>query len=360
MSLTVALDARLYSTANTGDSSYWRGLIQALLRQNSDFRFLLFSNTPRPQEIPENEQFSWIHLEAGSRWWSLVAFPRHAIKRGADLIHTQYSLSPLTGNRGITTIHDVSFFIGPEWFQPRDRMLLQRSIPGSVQRAAAVITVSETSKKEIEQHVPAAKGKTHVTYNALGDSIRPMPLEEAKARVAKLLPDDRPYMLTVSTRWPRKNMALAVAAAAKLPESLPHRLVVTGKAGWGDMGSNPRLHTTGYVSSEDLTALYQCADLYLCPSFHEGFGIPLLEAFACECPVLTSSGGALPEVAGDAAVVEPTFDPDSWAKSIADLLSDSDKQSRLIAAGTERLKAFSWDTTAEKTLEVYRRAAERL
>src|SRR5579885_1319148 len=110
----IAIDARLVGGQSTGDSTYWLGLLTGLSRINTNFRFLLFSNAPRPPGIPESPAFQWVRLPSrNSRWWSLVRFPLLARRMNADALHTQYSLSPLAGSIGITTIHDVSFFIGP-------------------------------------------------------------------------------------------------------------------------------------------------------------------------------------------------------------------------------------------------------
>ena len=349
--LTVALDARLVGQSMTGDTSYWEGLINNLALVESDCRFLLFSNRNQPLEIPAKPNIEWVKLPSKhTRWWSLVKFPVMARKAGANVLHTQYNLSPLVGRHGVTTIHDVSFFIGPQWFSPRDRMLLQMQIPASVRRAARVITVSETSRREIEHFVPAAIGKIRVTPNALGDNIRPMSQSDVNAELETLgLP--KSYLLTVGTRWPRKNMRLAVGAA----KLAGHRLVVVGKKGWGEDISGPLY--TGYVTDRQLTACYQGASLYLAPSLHEGFGIPLLEAFACGCPVICSSGGALPEVSGGAAEVMGTFEAQEWANQVQALLADSSKLDEMRQKGLKRVNDFSWKTTAELTLDVYREAA---
>ncbi len=350
----VAIDARQLTERNTGDTSYWRGLVCGLAEVDTGLRFLLYSNAERPSWIPEDDRFAWIVLPGDGRWWSLYSFPVDARRRGAEVIHTQYNLSPLAKGIGVTTIHDVSFFVGPEWFGWRDRLILRSQIPGSVARAARVITVSETSKLELERFIPAAAGKVRVTYNALGGNISPMPEEDAERIVRQDLGIAGPYLFTVGTRWPRKNMRLAVEAAGLLPGSVRHKLVVAGKAGWGDLPRNDRTVFTGYVSDEQLTALYQCADLYLAPSLHEGFGIPLLEAWACGCPVLCSSGGALPEIAGDAAEVMESWEARDWADRIVGLLSDSSKLGPLRERGLRRLAEFSWTDTARKTAEVYR------
>jgi glycosyltransferase involved in cell wall biosynthesis len=348
----VALDARLLTEQATGDTSYWRGLVSGLSQFDPGLRFLLCSNAPRPDWIPERPHFRWEVVPGRGRWWSLSSFPRAAEAHGAAAVHTQYNISPLVRN-GITTVHDVSFFVGPEWFGLRDRTVLRTMVPRSVKRAARVITVSETSKSEIETYIPAAVGKVRVTYNALGDNIKPMPEDEARAEV-KRLGIVGPYVMTVGTRWPRKNMALAIEAVALLPEPSPYKLVVTGKPGWGPEVGNARTVFPGYVSDRELTALYQCAALYVAPSRHEGFGIPLLEAWACGCPVLCSTGGALPEVAGDAAEVVEGWEPRAWSRAIAGLLADSSKLERLRERGRERLRQFSWLETAKKTVEVYR------
>ena len=345
----VAIDARLAGGTSTGDSSYWTGLIHGLSKLDLDLRFLFLSNADEPAEIPKSEKFLWMRIPArSSRWWSLVAFPLAARRAGARAIHTQYSLSPLVGRRGITTIHDVSFFVGPEWFKPRDRLMLSKTVPHAVKVAHRVITVSKTSAAEIEHWIPAAKGKTVPIYNGLPTWIN---------RVADPLPKlrdlgvDSPYCLTVGTRWPRKNMALAVDAVAMLEGQ---RLVVTGKAGWGQEALGSHVTTVGYVSNEELCALYSGAQLYLAPSRHEGFGIPVIEAFACGCPVICSSGGALPEVAGDAAIVEPTWDASHWADSIRVALNDSSKLDELRRRGLERVKRFDWVESARQTVQVYR------
>jgi len=348
MEPTVAVDARLLTRTMTGDTSYWRGLIKAMLALGEGAKLLLYSNSPRPSGIPWLEKAIWKHVPGNDRWWSLVRFPIDARRSGADVLHTQYVLSPLARN-GVTTVHDVSFAIGPEWFLPRDRFLLNWQVPASMRRAKRVLAVSETTRRDIVERYPDVGDKIRVTPNALGDNVRPQSLDEARARVGKLgVPES--YLLTVGTRWPRKNMALAVQAARLAGKPL----VVTGKPGFGPEAEGAVL--TGYLPDEDVTALYQCADLYLAPAFHEGFGIPLLEAFACSCPVLCSPGGALPEVSGGAACVAPDFEPETWAGLIRSLGSDSSKLDEMRARGRERVKDFDWTTTARKTVAAYQEA----
>jgi len=355
---SVAIDARLLSAKSSGDTTYWRGLLYGFSQLSEDFRLLLISNASRPPNIPADARFKWITVPMRQRrWWSLYQFPLAARRLGAGVAHGQYNLSPLIGRKGVTTVHDVSFFIGPQWFTPKDRLILQRFVPKTVARSSKVITVSETSRKEIEHYIPAAIGKTHVTPLALNPSVQPVSREEGLRLVARHFDLAEPYLLTVSTRWPRKNMALAVDAVIQMGDSYPGPLVVTGKPGWGEEREHPKIRRLGYVTDDQLAALYAGAQLYLAPSRHEGFGLPLLEAFASQCPVLCSSGGALPEVAGDAAHVEKSWQADDWAATIANLIHDSSKLDAMRERGLERVRCFSWDRTARLTLDVYREVA---
>lgn len=337
----VALDASLAYGTNTGDSTYWTGLIGGLAGMELPYEILLLSHLQKPPDAP----FRWLQVGGGSRWRSMVGMPMAARKAGAAAYHTQYTLSPLARG-GITTIHDVSFFIGPEWFKTKDRVLMQRTVPASARRAKKVITVSETSKRDVVKFTGVDPGKVAVTYNAAPAWFKPT---EAKANP----PVDGPYLLAIGARWPRKNLALAIRAANLLPDSLPHKLLVVGKEGWGDEGEGHRVVSTGYLPNEQLPGLYAGADLFLFPSFYEGFGIPMVEAFACGTPVLASSGGSLPEVSGGAAEILDSFEPRDWAAAITSLLGDSGKMAKMRELGLRRSKDFSWAETARRTAAVY-------
>ena len=347
--IRVALDATLAGTQNTGDSAYWRGLIYGLGLIETDYEFLLFTNGRMnlPSDLPEN--MLEIPLpKGGSRWYNLFRLPAAARRAGADLLHTQYNLSPFSRVPSVTTIHDVSFYVGPEWFRWQDRFLLRTLMPSTVRRAEAILTVSETSREEIEEFIPEALGKTYVTPNALDPNFDPADPEEARSRLKELYGISGPFALTLGSIWPRKNIQLAVDAAkmAQMP------LVVTGRHEAGELEAEGILQT-GYVPQEHVPLLYAAAKMLLIPSFHEGFGIPLLESWASGTPVICSSGGALPEVAGDAALVLESWEPADWAEAIRELGSNSGKVSELRERGRGRLNQFSWRTTAEATVQVY-------
>lgn len=347
----VAIDATLAYGTNTGDSTYWTGLLSGLRQVEADLDFLLLSEVAAPANAP----FPWQQVSGGNRRWrSLVGMPLAARRAGAKVYHTQYTLSPIARG-GVTTIHDVSFYIGPEWFKPKDRMLMQRTMPASARRAKKVITVSETSKADIVRHLAVPQSKVIVTYNAAPPWFTPMTREEASPALAGLVTG--PYLLAIGARWPRKNLALAIRAAELLPAALPHKLLVVGKEGWGKEGGGMRTVATGYLPNESLPPLYAGADLFLFPSHYEGFGIPMVEAFASGTPVLSSAGGSLPEVSGGAAEIIDSFEPQDWADTIVRLLGDSSKISEMRRKGLARSKDFSWADTAARTVSVYKEVA---
>lgn len=344
--MRIALDARLVGTTAGGDATYWDFLIEGL--SHLGIEVLAFTRAKPPSRHWPNVE--WIHLPAANgRLWSLMSFPRAARRMAADVIHTQYSISPLVKDRGVTTVHDVSFFIGPEWFPPKHRFLLRRTVPAAVRRARRVITVSETSARELEQYIPAGRGKTRAVPNAANPRLVQIPVDQARSILGSTVPEG-PFALTVSSLWARKNAALGIAATKGL--GLP--LVLTGKPLYGETERAPHVHFTGYVDERTLSALYSLASLYLCPSRHEGFGIPVLEAMALGCPVLASSGGALPEVVGDAGRVMPTWNPNDWRSAITELLANPSKLAEMREKGLARAAEFSWDRTARETLAVYR------
>lgn len=351
----VAIDARSIGKNHTGDTTYWTGLVRGLSQLDSNLTYLLFSNAPAPPGIPVSERFQWMELTSHSdRWWSLFRFPLVARRMGARVIHSQYNLSPLISHGGVTTIHDVSFYHQPDWFQPRDRLLLQRFVPPSARRAEIVLTVSEFSKREIGKYITGLEQKIVVTPNACPNEVQPVEKSVAKARVQDALGIDGPFVMTVGTRWPRKNLNLALQAMDLLDLSFPHRLVVTGKQGWGEEVRCARAITPGYVEEGLLNSLYCAADLFLAPSLYEGFGITLLEAFRCGCPVLASANGAHEEVAEDAAAIESSWEPADWARRIEGLLENQPALDSLRGKGVEREKAFTWTETARLTEAAYR------
>lgn len=370
--MRVAIDARLLTGAYTGDRTYWRGLLKALIRQleGSAHRLVLFSSRPLPAEsLPLSPVWESVVIPARSeRWWSLWQFPRAAQRYGCHVAHTQYAVSPLFRIPTITTVHDISFLIAPEWFGWKDRWLLRLTVPASCRRAARVLTVSETSREDIIRYLHLPPEKVVATPNGVPEGFYPLPKDEAQAWVRRQYGIEPPFALAVGVLQPRKNWGLAIRAVAHYREQSgsPLRLVLTGKPGWAEasvralcteLEAESWVHFTGYVPDEHLVWLYNASEMLLYPSFYEGFGLPPLEAMACGVPVIASNGGALPEVVGSGGILLPPTEYGMWAYAIQTLMENASVREQIRERAIHQAQRFRWEITAERTWSAYEHAA---
>jgi glycosyltransferase involved in cell wall biosynthesis len=298
----------------------------------------------------------------------LLDLPRLAGRHGVDVVCTTYS-GPL-GLRCplVVVVHDVSFKRHPEWFSPRDRVVLNAGVGLTVRRAAAVITLSEFSRREIETFYPMASGRIHVTPLAPAERFGPDEGNDEDARGRYGIRP--PYVLAVGNLQPRKNLLRLIEAFGRLSarSRLRHDLVLVGKSEWqgSDIGASiarlalsARVKSIGYVSDDDLPAIYRGADLFVYPSLYEGFGLPVLEAMACGTPVVASKVSAIPETAGEAAWMVDPRSVDELAAAVEELCVNAEQRARWRLRGLERSRAFTWDRTARQTLELFQGVASR-
>jgi glycosyltransferase involved in cell wall biosynthesis len=225
----------------------------------------------------------------------------------------------------------------------------------------AVITVSRQSCQDLIKYLPVNPKKINVIPEAA--SLHFHPLNEAEYLPAlERHGIRRPYILSVGSLEPRKNLLRLLEAYARLEGSRPSLVIAGARNYWKSspvvetvsrLGLEQHVRFTGYVEDADLPALYSAASLFVFPSLYEGFGLPVLEAMACGTPVVTSSVSSLPEVAGDAALLVDPRDVDAIASAMRRILDDSDLAADLRARGLARAAQFSWERTARETLAVY-------
>jgi len=377
--MRIGIDARTLSGRFTGDRTYWRGLLSGLSAVDTVNEYLLYTRGPLEGEPPAlGPNFSWRQIEkpTNDALWMLLAFPKALKADKIDVGHTQYNI-PLLGSPCpiVTTVHDISFQIHPDLFLPKDRRILQTFVPRSMQKAAAVIAVSESTRRDIlRSYANIPKEKVFVVLESAGPQFQ-VPehgQETARAAANTLLGlSDKPYLLAVGVLQPRKNLEVLLDAFALLklgPHPPPHRLVIAGKRGWLD-GTDAQLAAlptevtreivlAGYVADADLPTLYGGADALCYPSRYEGFGLPPLEAMACGCPVLCSRASSLPEVVGDAGILLPFADSSAWAHALETLLASPAVQARWRERGPARAALFSWERAGRETLAIYEECAK--
>ncbi len=260
----------------------------------------------------------------------------------------------------IITIPDLSALRHPEW-HPRHRVLAHRlALPRAARLATRVITLTEAVRREVVQTLKIAPDKVSAIALAVNDRFRPMERAPLAATLSRYGLRPRDYVCFVGTIEPRKNIGRLVEAMslvrAQRPDAPP--LILAGPPGWGEADLRRRLgqhhaRHLGWVEPRDAVALIAGAALFVYPSLYEGFGLPVLEAFACGTPVLTSLDPAIKEVAGDAAAHVDAVNVEALAAGIVELLDAESRRAELSRRGLARAQQFSWDRTADATLALY-------
>ena len=341
----IVLDADVLGRQRTGDESYVSALLRELPQLDDELRFAAV--TRHPERVPDG--VSAIELPARSQVWRMSwSLPRLVRLLRPAVVHFQHVVAPGTPSPVVVTIHDLSFERYPKLMGARDRFFFRTMVPRSVRRADRVLAVSEQTKRDLIERYGIDERKVVVTTNGVDEAFRP----EGAAR------DGRPYLLFVGALQPRKDPLVAIEALALADSDLSLVLVGPDKGAAADarrtaarLGLDARVEFAGHVDKSALAALYRGAEALVFPSRYEGFGLPVVEAMASGTPVVATSAGAIPEVAGEAAVLVEPGDPVALAGGIERALADRD---RLVRAGLERARLYSWTETARRTLAVYR------
>jgi glycosyltransferase involved in cell wall biosynthesis len=339
------VDADTLGRQRTGDESYTANLLRELGASSGDLR--IAAVTRHPESVPPG--IEPLGLAARSQVARMALRLPLLLRRVRPALgHFLYVIPPLWRGRAVVTIHDVSFERHPELMATRDRALFRALVPRSARRADRVVTGSQWTKRDLVELYDLREERVVVTPYGIDPAFGPNSGSPATA----------PYLLLVGAIQPRKDPTTALEALTHLDRNL--RLVFAGpeKQGGDDvrrtvaqLGLEDRVDFLGHVSKERLAGLYRNAACLVLPSRYEGFGLPLVEAMASGTPVVASRAGSIPEVAGDAAVLVEARDPAALAAAIEQALAMRD---RLVSAGLERARAFSWAETARRTLGVYR------
>jgi glycosyltransferase involved in cell wall biosynthesis len=263
------------------------------------------------------------------------------------------------------TFHDAIPLSHPEWANPRLRELKNVLLRRAARAATRIIAISEAMVPEIIEHYGVPAERVTVVPNGVGTSWfqreEPKALRELRSRYHLA----ERYFLFVGTLQPRKNVERILTAYASLPEAIrrEYQLVIAGKEGWraGPLVSElqslqaaGRVRWLQRVPETDLRALYQAAMAFVFPSLYEGFGLPVLEAFASGVPVITSNVTSLPEVAGDAALLVDPMRTDAIAEAMGRMAGDASLRDRLVRLGSARARLFTWGNAARQTIAVMR------
>lgn len=381
----IAIDARSLSHPQPGGfKTYTTHLVQALLKEDRENEYVLYLD--RPVDPSGYADFPNVTLEvirpvggwAGVPLREQIWLPFHFTRWHPDVVHFPCA----TGSIAITvplvvTIHDaIEFFERPRLTRlsresVRRRLMVQynRWVQRVIARhATTIITVSTQSMHDIAKTLRVPKDKIRVIPNAHAEFFRPCQEKDKLNELTGRLKIPDKFLLALASASPRKNASGLLRIYGRLPHTLRARypLVIVWTHSFlqpeiekevKKLGLKDSTYFLPRVSDEDLVLLYNAATAFVFPSLYEGFGLPVLEAMACGTPVIASNLSSIPEVAGDAAELANPRDEDAFAEALFRVLTSPDRRRALSEAGLRRARQFSWQRTAQMTLDVYREVA---
>lgn len=364
-----------------GIHTYSRELIRHLLQEFPEDRFVLLSTFSKSRKRRLIQEFG-VHrnleiksvlpnrLALGSSFIKLILFLRSMIIRhqanSFDILHITKPFAERTGARNtIITVQDL-FPLTLDDYQGEDaKKEFDSNINFILEESKAIIVPTEYTANQLCGLYPMVREKINVVPLAAGSVFR-QDRNSPPESLRKALPEGTSYFLYVGSAYPRKNLDRILEAYLSLPEAQKKKhflvLVLTGvvshlsdfKERNRKTLSEPNIIVLGGVSEEELVRLYSSAVVFLFPSLDEGFGLPIIEAMRCGCPVITSNVSCMPEVAGDAAILVDPYIVNDIMSAMKDLASNPVRRDELRQKGFDRAKHFSWKETARRTMDVYR------
>lgn len=359
----IAVDAsRAGATARTGTEWYSFELLRALIGLDDRPPLTLYHrSTPDAALDGPHVHHKLIRQR---RLWTHVGLSR-AMRRDKPpaLFVPSHVVPGIHPPASVVTIHDLGYLAEPAAHPARTRRMLDLTTRWNARVARQIIAISGQTRDDLVEHYGTDPDKITVIHSGV-DHARFRVLDDPVVhKVTSRLGIDRPYIFFLSTVQPRKNLVRLIEAFEALDDA-DTLLVIAGASGWlsraieerivGSFASE-RIRRLGTVADDDVPALYNGARVFALPSLYEGFGMGVLEAMACGCPVVTSNRSSLPEVAGDAAVLVDPFDVASIHDGIVQAISRSERE-RLVRAGLRRARQFEWRRTASETQTVIQRA----
>ncbi len=370
--MRIGIDAR--KLHDFGIGTYIRNVLRQLARLDDHTEFVLLCRPGDAAALTSlGENFRPVAETAGN--YSIaeqLTIPLALKREGVSLFHApHYVLPPLVPCRSVVTIHDCIHLMFPQYLPNRLALTYARaSIAMAARRATRVLTVSESSKRDILRFVDVEPSKIDVIYNAYDERFGVEPREEDVERVRERFQLHDPFVLYAGNVKPHKNLERLIDAFQVVRKRGVDnlKLVLIGDdisryAALRRAVHRHQLHQhvrfLGFVPEETLAVMYRLASVFVFPSLYEGFGLPPLEAMASGTPVVTSNLSSLPEVAGDAAMLVDPYDPEAIAGGVYRVLTDAALRHSMRARGIERARQFSWEQSVRRVHDIYQKVLDR-
>jgi glycosyltransferase involved in cell wall biosynthesis len=364
--MLIGYDGRFLTEKPTGNGVYAISLIRSLslLDDGNTYRlYVTGRDLAVPEGLGENVEVLEMHPLHRSAWLRVpLLFPWELRRRPVDIFHAHYTVPLGIRARVVLTLHDFFWIVYPKQFVSFKRVPVTWAVRKSVVRADRILVGTSFIKSETIKYFGVPEDRFEVIPYGHDPKFDRIVDQAEIAGVRRKYGVVGPYILAVGDMHPRKNLERLFEAFLDLSQSEDVRLVLVGKPLWRakrlfdrirTAGLESRVIATGYVSDEDMPALYQGAEVFCYPSLYEGFGFPVVEAMASGVPVAVSEASSCPEVGGEAVEY---FDPmrmDSMAEVLRRLLLDSELRCKLKEAGRKRAMQFTWERTASRTIRAY-------
>lgn len=355
----IGINALCYSPKRAGISNYIYNLIQQYRKNNKNDKIIIFLPLSAKEQIFPSENIQPIFLPIPHLFFRIVfeqfLLPLLFIFYRLNILHSMGNVAPLLlFKKNVVTIHDIYFLHDKKRFGVLKQLYLQIFVKLSAILSKSIISVSKSTANDIIHFYKVSETKIRVIYSGVQnyESNNNQPIDlKSKFKIKEK------FFLFVGTIEPGKNLKGLIEGFSYLTDKDDCSLVIVGKSGWGNKELeniitvnhlHDQIKFTGYVTDNELSELYKRALSLVLPSFHEGFGLPIIEAMSQGCPVCCSNTSCLPEIAGDAALFFDPYDSKSIGNALNEILNKKHRN-MLIKKGYENIKRFSWSECAEKT-----------
>lgn len=364
--MKIAINGLGPSKIKMGIGVYVVNLVKELQNLDKKNKYLLFVGNENQNLFKQNSNFILYNIGIFNTYrllrvfWEQFVMPFVLLKEGVQILHSPSFVSPiLKTTKQVLTIHDLTFFTHPQYHLASKVRYFRNMIPISTKMADIIIADSENTKQDIIKVLGVDPNKIKTIY--LGTNFRKQ--KNAKKWIWQKYGINQPFILFVGMLEPRKNIPNLIRAFAQLAPKIKHKLVIVGKKGWRfidifrlvkELDLKERVIFTGYVPDKDLEYFYSAAECFVYPSYYEGFGIPIIEAMACECPVVTSNNSSLKEITDNLLLsIKNPNHPNEISKRIFKVLKSRSLHKQLKRSGLRKVRDFNWRNTANETLKTY-------